>query len=184
MAKMKVHELAKELEIQSKEIITYLKEKGMEVKAAQSSIEDEAIALVEGTSKQEEKSPERRQRKLPPQRRCRWKGKQYRIHLLRKKQRWKKKTRRKKQVRGRVRLKRGPHRKMQSRRRCPERRRRSSSSIIPATAKCRETETATEMRTEAAETEGPRGSRDALRDRTVLRGTAQGRYPRRIPTGL
>ena len=27
MAKMKVHELAKELEIQSKEIITYLKEK-------------------------------------------------------------------------------------------------------------------------------------------------------------
>ena len=48
MAKMKVHELAKELEIQSKEIITYLKEKGMEVKAAQSSIEDEAIALVRG----------------------------------------------------------------------------------------------------------------------------------------
>ena len=40
MAKMKVHELAKELEIQSKDIITYLKEKGMEVKAAQSSIED------------------------------------------------------------------------------------------------------------------------------------------------
>lgn len=51
MAKMKVHELAKELEIQSKEIITYLKEKGMEVKAAQSSIEDEAIALVRGRFK-------------------------------------------------------------------------------------------------------------------------------------
>ena len=48
MAKMKVHELAKELEIQSKDIITYLKEKGMEVKAATSSIEDEAIALVRG----------------------------------------------------------------------------------------------------------------------------------------
>ncbi len=48
MAKMKVHELAKELEIQSKDIITYLKEKGMEVKVAQSSIEDEAIALVRG----------------------------------------------------------------------------------------------------------------------------------------
>ena len=46
MAKMKVHELAKELGIQSKEIVTYLKEKGMDVKAAQSSIEDEAIALV------------------------------------------------------------------------------------------------------------------------------------------
>ena len=55
MAKMKVHELAKELEIQSKEIITYLKEKGMEVKAAQSSIEDEAIDLVRGRFKKEDK---------------------------------------------------------------------------------------------------------------------------------
>lgn len=55
MAKMKVHELAKELEIQSKDIITYLKEKGMEVKAAQSSIEDEAIALVRGRFKKEDK---------------------------------------------------------------------------------------------------------------------------------
>ena len=57
MAKMKVHELAKELEIQSKEIITYLKEKGMEVKAAQSSIEDEAIALVRGHFKTGGKEP-------------------------------------------------------------------------------------------------------------------------------
>jgi len=56
MAKMKVHELAKELGIQSKEIITYLKEKGMEVKAAQSSIEDEAIALVRGRFKKEDKT--------------------------------------------------------------------------------------------------------------------------------
>lgn len=55
MAKMKVHELAKELEIQSKDIITYLKEKGMEVKAAQSSIEDEAIALVRGRFKKGDK---------------------------------------------------------------------------------------------------------------------------------
>lgn len=55
MAKMKVHELARELEIQSKDIITYLKEKGMEVKAAQSSIEDEAIALVRGRFKKEDK---------------------------------------------------------------------------------------------------------------------------------
>ena len=55
MAKMKVHELAKELEIQSKDIITYLKEKGMEVKAAQSSIEDEAIDLVRGRFKKEDK---------------------------------------------------------------------------------------------------------------------------------
>lgn len=55
MAKMKVHELAKELGIQSKDIITYLNGKGMEVKAAQSSIEDEAIALVRGQYKGTEK---------------------------------------------------------------------------------------------------------------------------------
>ncbi|MBD5453742.1 MAG: hypothetical protein HDR30_05420, partial [Lachnospiraceae bacterium] len=46
MAKMKVHELAKELEKQSKEIVAFLQDKGYEVKAAQSSIEDDAIALV------------------------------------------------------------------------------------------------------------------------------------------
>lgn len=59
MAKMKVHELAKELEIQSKEIVTYLKEKGMDVKAAQSSIEDEAIALVRARFKKGEKEVEK-----------------------------------------------------------------------------------------------------------------------------
>jgi len=48
MAKMKVHELAKELEIQSKEVLAFLQEKGFEVKAAQSSVEDEQIALVRG----------------------------------------------------------------------------------------------------------------------------------------
>ncbi len=46
MAKMKVHELAKELEKQSKELVAFLQDKGYEVKAAQSSIEEEAIALV------------------------------------------------------------------------------------------------------------------------------------------
>ena len=48
MAKMKVHELAKELGMQSKEVVAFLQDKGYEVKAAQSSIEDEAIALVRG----------------------------------------------------------------------------------------------------------------------------------------
>ena len=33
MAKMKVHELAKELEIQSKDVLAFLQEKGFEVKA-------------------------------------------------------------------------------------------------------------------------------------------------------
>lgn len=53
MAKMKVHELAKELEVQSKEIVAFLQEKGYEVKAAQSSIEDELIALAKGHFKKE-----------------------------------------------------------------------------------------------------------------------------------
>ena len=48
MAKMKVHELAKELERQSKELIAFLQDKGYEVKAAQSSIEDDVIELVRG----------------------------------------------------------------------------------------------------------------------------------------
>ena len=43
---MKVYELAKELEIQSKDVIFYLQEKGFEVKAAQSSVEDEQVSLV------------------------------------------------------------------------------------------------------------------------------------------
>ena len=48
MAKMKVHELAKELGKQSKELVAFLQDKGYEVKAAQSSVEDDAIALVRG----------------------------------------------------------------------------------------------------------------------------------------
>ncbi len=55
MAKMKVHELAKELDKQSKEIIAFLKEKGIEVKAAQSAVEDDAIALVRSAFGKEEK---------------------------------------------------------------------------------------------------------------------------------
>ncbi len=46
MAKMKVHELAKELDRQSKELIAFLQEKGIDAKVAQSSIEEEAIELV------------------------------------------------------------------------------------------------------------------------------------------
>ncbi len=46
MAKIKVHELAKELNIESKQIIAFLQEKGVEVKAAQSAIEDNDIEQV------------------------------------------------------------------------------------------------------------------------------------------
>ena len=46
MAKMKVHELAKELDIKSKDILSFLREKGLDVKAAQSSVEDDVAAWV------------------------------------------------------------------------------------------------------------------------------------------
>ena len=46
MAKFKVYELAKELDKQSKEIISFLQEKGIEVKAAQSAVEDETAEMV------------------------------------------------------------------------------------------------------------------------------------------
>ncbi|MBQ3104700.1 MAG: translation initiation factor IF-2 [Lachnospiraceae bacterium] len=46
MAKIKVYELAKEVDKQSKEIIAFLQEKGIEVKAAQSSVEESAAEMV------------------------------------------------------------------------------------------------------------------------------------------
>ena len=46
MAKVKVHELAKELNIQSKEILQYLSEQNIEVKSHMSSIEDDVIRVV------------------------------------------------------------------------------------------------------------------------------------------
>jgi len=45
MAKIKVHELAKELGKQSKDILTFLQEKGIEAKAAQSSVEEDAAQI-------------------------------------------------------------------------------------------------------------------------------------------
>ena len=46
MAKTKVFELAKEFEIKSSDVLTFLQEKGIEAKAAQSSVEDDAASLV------------------------------------------------------------------------------------------------------------------------------------------
>ncbi len=46
MAKIKVHEIAKEVGKQSKEVIAFLQDKGIEVKVAQSSIEEETAELV------------------------------------------------------------------------------------------------------------------------------------------
>ncbi len=46
MAKMRIHELAKELDRQNKEILAFLQEKGIDVKSVSSSVEEETIALV------------------------------------------------------------------------------------------------------------------------------------------
>ncbi len=46
MAKMKVHELAKEVNRSSKEIVAFLQEKGIEAKAANSSVEEANVELV------------------------------------------------------------------------------------------------------------------------------------------
>ena len=46
MAKIKIHELAKEFGVQSKEVIAFLQSKGIEAKVAQSVVEDDAAGLV------------------------------------------------------------------------------------------------------------------------------------------
>lgn len=61
MAKIKIHELAKELDTQSKEVLAFLQEKGIGAKAAQSTIEEDAAALVRkhfsgSTAKEQDKA--------------------------------------------------------------------------------------------------------------------------------
>ena len=46
MAKIKVHELAKEIDRSSKEVVAFLQENGIEAKAAQSSVEESAADMV------------------------------------------------------------------------------------------------------------------------------------------
>ena len=48
MAKIKVHELAKELNIHSKDIINYLGEYGIEIKSHMSNVEDREISMIRG----------------------------------------------------------------------------------------------------------------------------------------
>ena len=50
MAKMKVHELAKELDKQSKDILTFLQEKGIDAKAPQSTLEEDAVNTAQNFS--------------------------------------------------------------------------------------------------------------------------------------
>lgn len=65
MAKIKVHEIAKELGMQSKEVLAFLQNKGIEAKAAQSSLEDEVAAMVRSVlgEKKEEQTAEETDKK-------------------------------------------------------------------------------------------------------------------------
>ncbi|MDO4293951.1 MAG: translation initiation factor IF-2 [Eubacteriales bacterium] len=70
MAKMKVHELAKELNIKSKDIIGFLQEKGVDVKVAQSTVEPDAVEWVKkkfGTAPAAPAAPEGAQKVQQPQ---------------------------------------------------------------------------------------------------------------------
>ena len=69
MGKIKVHELAKELDKQSKDILSFLQEKGIEAKAANSSIEEDAAQMVRkafGAAKQSPKKEEKTDKKVEP----------------------------------------------------------------------------------------------------------------------
>ena len=88
MAKIKVHELAKELEIKSKDVITFLQEKGVDVKAAQSSIEGDAVEWVKKKFAAANKEPSdqkdsSRQRRQKGRRRWRKRKRQKRRRRLR-----------------------------------------------------------------------------------------------------
>ena len=63
MAKMKIHELAKEVDKQSKEVIAFLQEKGIEAKAAQSTIEEDAVTLVRKHFEKNADKPEQQEEK-------------------------------------------------------------------------------------------------------------------------
>ncbi len=71
MAKIKVHELAKELNMPSKDILNFLQEKGIEAKVAQSSIEEDAAQLVRkslgGTKAHEAEEPAAKSAESPAQ---------------------------------------------------------------------------------------------------------------------
>ena len=76
MAKMKVYELAKELDKQSKEILIFLGDKGVEAKSHMSTIEDDAVKMVKeafGTKKAQE--PEKKEGSKPEAAKAEVKGK-------------------------------------------------------------------------------------------------------------
>ena len=54
---MRVHELAKELEVSSKDLLAKLRELGVEAKSHMSALDDSAVALVRSGSKPEALMP-------------------------------------------------------------------------------------------------------------------------------
>lgn len=54
MARIRIHELAKKLGKDNKEILNYLAEKGISVKNHMSSLEEEQVAMVEDKFKKKE----------------------------------------------------------------------------------------------------------------------------------
>ena len=73
MAKMKVYELAKELDKQSKEILNFLSDKGIEVKSHMSTIEDDAVDMVKKAfsaqnGRETVKEPEKAEEKMEARR--------------------------------------------------------------------------------------------------------------------
>ena len=63
MAKMRVHELAKEIEIQSKDLVAALSEAGIEGKTPSSSLEEDQIELIRKkfAKKAEKKEPAKKE---------------------------------------------------------------------------------------------------------------------------
>ena len=66
MAKMRVYEIAKELDAPSKEILDFLQEKGVEAKTASSNIDDDIIAMVRGKFSTKAKSEKEEPKKEEP----------------------------------------------------------------------------------------------------------------------
>ncbi|MFR3424674.1 MAG: translation initiation factor IF-2 N-terminal domain-containing protein [Lachnospiraceae bacterium] len=58
MARIRIHELAKKLGKENKEILNYLTEKGIQVKSPMNSLEEEQVAMVEDKFGKKETKPE------------------------------------------------------------------------------------------------------------------------------
>ena len=63
MAKVRIHALAKELEVQSKDVIQFLTEKNIEVKSASSSVEEDVAGMVKARFAAQGKSAEKAETK-------------------------------------------------------------------------------------------------------------------------